>query len=269
MRARWSEGGERLSIARRGQEVLTELACSSDVLWSGNWSLEVRRNGELVRPDADAEWDEVCWASNEDGDYLEIEMALSETLSVQRQFFLARDDRFLFLADAILGEEAATLDYRSVLPLATDVNFDPSSETREGYPRGTQGPRDVLFRSRFPNGVLIRVVALWKRWRAGSSSAPHAPSASRLYFPMFIDLDPKRLYQPGTWRQLTVAELRQIVTADIAVGYRMQVRKQQWLVYRSLAKRGNRTLLGQNLVSEVLVSRFLPSGEYEPLVEIE
>ncbi|MEX0714781.1 MAG: hypothetical protein WD278_20765 [Pirellulales bacterium] len=57
--------------------------------------------------------------------------------------------------------------------------------------------------------------------------------------------------------------------ADPAVGYRVQVGRQQWLIYRSLAERGNRTVLGHNLISEFLVARFDRQGKVEPLLEIE
>jgi len=43
----------------------------------------------------------------------------------------------------------------------------------------------------------------------------------------------------------------------------------QWLIYRSLGQPGNRTLLGHNLSTEMLVARFDKSGEVEPLIEIE
>jgi hypothetical protein len=68
---------------------------------------------------------------------------------------------------------------------------------------------------------------------------------------------------------LTVAQDRQTLSPDVAVGYRVQVRNEHWLVYRALGSRGNRTLIGHNLVSEFLVARFKTDGEIEPLVEIE
>ena len=121
-----------------------ELSSGRDLLWSGIWTCEVRRNGELLVPHADAEWDEVCWTSTEDADYLELEIALPQGIRVQRQIVLAREDRFLFLADAVLGTETAALEYRGTLPLGTDVSFDPSTETREGYLVGGK-PRGLAF----------------------------------------------------------------------------------------------------------------------------
>ena len=80
----------------------------------------------------------------------------------------------------------------------------------------------------------------------------------------------RRIAKKCTWRQLTVAQSLQIQGADVAVGYRLQCAKEQWLIYRSLGPKANRTLLGQNLSSESLVGRFLASsGEMDALVEIE
>ncbi len=269
LRPNWARNGERVTVARSGSELRLELACGRDVLWSGPWTCEVRRDGELLVPDADAEWDEVCWTSTDDADYLEVELALSQGVRVQRQIVLAREDRFLFLADAVLGTEPASLEYRGSLPLGADIRFDPSTESREGYLVGRK-PRGLLF----PLGL--------PEWRAEPSAGTLEANAEQslelraartmlaaCIAPLFMDLHPRRLFRPATWRQLTVAETRQILSPDVAVGYRVQVRDEHWLVYRSLGERGNRTLLGHNLVSEFLVARFKTDGEIEPLVEIE
>ena len=55
----------------------------------------------------------------------------------------------------------------------------------------------------------------------------------------------------------------------VAAGFRVQVSGRQWLGYRSLCPRANRTLLGHNLSTEMLVGRFTKDGLVEPLVEIE
>jgi hypothetical protein len=84
-----------------------------------------------------------------------------------------------------------------------------------------------------------------------------------------IDLKRKRTGKPLTWRRLTVAEERRVQPADRAVGYRVQIGRKQWLVYRSLAPIANRTVLGKNLSSEFLVARFNQDGECDPILEIE
>jgi hypothetical protein len=88
--------------------------------------------------------------------------------------------------------------------------------------------------------------------------------------PLLLDLRPERSLAQLTWRQLTVAQSLEIQPRDVAVGYRAQCGMDQWLFYRSLARRANRTVLGQNTSSEFFAGRFLaPSGEVEQLVEIE
>jgi hypothetical protein len=72
-----------------------------------------------------------------------------------------------------------------------------------------------------------------------------------------------------TWRQLAVAENLRRVSDNTAVGYRVQLGSEQWLIYRSFTRFGNRTVLGQNLSSEFFCGRFLPDGTTEMLIEIE
>jgi len=268
LRSEWTDSSDRLTVTYNGTEVRTELAVGRDLLWSGVWTLNISVDGQQLSPAKDACWEEVCWHSDADADFLELEIELTGGVRVQRQMLLARQDRFLFMADAVLGTTSGALDYRCVLPLTEGMTFDPASETREGYLVGRK-PRAVVFPLSLPE---------WRNqpWRGGLTSSTAGlelqcghPAARRLYAPMFLDFNPKRLVRPATWRRLTVAENREIVEHEDAVGYRVQSGAQQWMIYRSLADRGNRTLLGQNLVSEMLVARFKTSGEIEPLLEIE
>jgi hypothetical protein len=72
-----------------------------------------------------------------------------------------------------------------------------------------------------------------------------------------------------TWRQLSVGHSLQAMPTDEAVGYRVQLRLDQWLVYRSLAEQSSRTVLGQNYFHEFVCGRFDRFGDVEPLVEVE
>ncbi len=55
----------------------------------------------------------------------------------------------------------------------------------------------------------------------------------------------------------------------MAVGYRAQSGAAHWLLYRSLAPNGIRTVLGQNLSTEFLFGRFRRTGDVKRLIEIE
>ncbi len=296
LRTDWSRTSERLAVVYPGQTVQMELGCGKEVLLSGPWSLDVALDGERLAPHSD--WEQVCWVADDDVEYLELQIELDAGVRVQRQIALAREDRFLFLADAVLGEQPGKLEYRSCLPLGAGIDFRPAKESREGYLQGAKR-RALVFplalaewRSLWSAGELQAVAADGggPGLRGGTPAKPgdsdgkpartgaapvraleltHAAKAARLYAPLFFDLNRRRFERPYTWRRLTVAEALEVQPDDVAVGYRIAVGRSQWLVYRSLAPRGNRTLLGHNLSTEAMLAHFDSSGEVKPLVEVE
>jgi hypothetical protein len=69
---------------------------------------------------------------------------------------------------------------------------------------------------------------------------------------------------------LTVAEDLRIVRRDEAVGYRIQLGKQQLMIYRNLDQVRRRTLLGVHTLCDFYLASFdKDSGQPETLVEIE
>ncbi len=265
LRSEWTPTSPRMAVVHAGCDVRFELGCGRDMLLCGTWALHVSRDGNQLAPKSD--WEEICWVSDADIDYLELELELEGGVRVQRQIALAHDDRFLFLADAVLGDQPGKLAYHTCLPLAEGVEFSPAMESREGCLVGTK--RRAM--------VFPLALAEWRTlWAAGELQATdsgleltHEAKASRLYAPLFFDLDRHRFPRPFTWRRLTVAELLETQPDDVAVGYRMAIGKKQWLFYRSLDRVGNRTLLGHNLSTEALIAQFRSDGEVESLVEVE
>jgi hypothetical protein len=242
-----------------------ELAVGGEVLAAGVWQLDVRRDGEPLSPTSD--WQSTCWVSDEDVDYLELEIKLDAGIRVQRHIALARKDRFLWLADALLGDRSGKYEYRGVLPLRPGVEFRGREASREG----------VLAGRKARAAVLPLALPEWRQdARVGELTAGseglilrQVIEGRRLLAPLFFDLDPARLRRRLTWRQLTVAHALVAQPADVAVGYRVAIGQRQWLIYRSLGPKVNRTLLGHNLATETLVARFQRSGEVQSIVEIE
>lgn len=269
LRPQWSRSGERLTVLYPGRNVAVELTCGGEVLFSGTWDLEVRVDGAVAAPASD--WSEVCWVSDDQADYLELEIELGAGLCVQRQLLLARKDRFLLLADAVLGDAGddgpKSIEYRGNLPLGPRIAFEGAAQTREGFLTGRRRRASVLplalpeWRCDRRVGELVAA--------PGGLELRQSTSGRRLLAPLFFDLDARRLARPLTWRQLTVGQSLAVQPPEVAVGYRVAVGKRQWLIYRSLAEKANRTLLGCNLSTETLVGRFARTGEVEPLVEIE
>lgn len=269
LRPDWSPRREHFALAIDRPAMRSELGVAGHVLWQGEWTTRIRCDGELLEPTSG--WSELCWVTDEDVDVLEWELEFQRGWRLQRQLVLARHDRFLLLGDALLGDasrgQSAQIEYESSWPLSAAITFRPASDTWEGTLAGKK--------------PLARIVPLalpeWKSERAagtlreldGRVVYSRAANARRLHAPLWVDLDPARARRPLTWRRLTVGEQLRIQPADVAAGYRVAVGKEQWVVYRSLAPQGNRTLLGQNLATEFLCARFLPTGFVERLIEIE
>lgn len=90
-----------------------------------------------------------------------------------------------------------------------------------------------------------------------------------LFAPLLFDLNPSRLRYPYTWRRLTVGENLEKVPHDKAVGFRVQLHRDQFLLYRSLSEAANRSVLGHNLVSDLYFARFDKTEGVQTIVEVE
>lgn len=266
LRPNWARTSPRLTVAYGSRQVNTELSLGEKCLWSGAWTLDVRFNDRPLAILGD--WEQISWESDDNVDYLELEAQLSDGVTVERHILLSRRDPIVLLADAVLGIQQGTIEYRATLPLAGYSNFQGAVETRDGLLSASRRPRAR---------VLPLALGEWRSTptqgslHVGSSGLELAQSAEAqsLFAPLFIDLSGRRLSKEVTWRHLTVAQKREIVPREVAVGYRVQAAKAQWLVYRSLAAPEIRTVLGSNLMHEFMVGQFPPHGPVEALIEIE
>lgn len=257
--------GDLLAVECDGSQVRLELISARDRLLSGTWDLDLRVADEALLPVSP--WESVCWVTDEDVVYHELERSFVGGVRIQRQMLLAREDRFLLLADTVLGRPSAPISYRGSLPLGGIRATEPAQETRELRLRGEQTSALVL-----PLGL--------GEWRQGSALGTlevrdrtlvleQQAAGGGLFAALFIDLDRRRESSPCTWRPLTVAADRTIQPAAVAVGYRVQIAERQWLVYRAMAERAARTVLGANTWSPFLTARIKKSGQFETLLEIE
>lgn len=265
LRPDWSETTPRLAVTYSGRPVQMELSVGRDMLWRGAWDFEVQINGAVAS--LETPWEEICWVADGDVLYVELEASLTWSCKIQRQILLARKDSFVLLADAILGKEAAELRYRATVPLLPDIGYVPAEESREGFLEGSKY-RGLVLPLGLPEWRSDRRFGEVRAAEQRLELSQHT-IGKNLFAPLWIDLDRKRMLKPCTWRQLTVAQTRKIEPYDAAVAYRVQAGKKQWLVYRSLTKPANRTVLGHNLSTEFLVGRFDRQGTVEALIEIE
>ena len=265
LRRDWDRGGDQLMVSYSNRELQMELNCGNETVFSGPCNPELCVDGQSLRLKQD--WEEVCWHSDKDVDYVELEGTFENGWKVQRQMLLARDDRFLLLADAILGDRTADIDHQFTLPLHRDISFASADATREGILRGRK-PIAAVLPLQLPEWRADRAEGSLEQMTHGLRLR-QTVRAQRLFAPLFIDLKPKRFSRQLTWRRLTVAHQLAILPPDVAVGYRIQTGKHQWVIYRSLGPSASRSVLGQHFSSEFVLGRFQKDGEFEQLIEIE
>ncbi len=261
---RWSRKSAKIGLAVDANRMRVEV-CRGIPLLTVDQLAEVSINGRTLC--SEENWDETCTHFDRDVDYLEFEIELEEDYRLQRQILLAREDEFLLWSDVLLGPDTQRMDYRLQFDFADEISVLPETETTEVYLQKTKIHSLVL-----PLGLPEwKSVKIDDRLTGGNDYLELNRSAfgNNLYAALFFDLNPNRSKKPRTWRSLTVAERLEIVPPDAAVAYRVQIGKQQWVIYRSLADTGNRSFLGQNHSCEFFVGRFARDGNTEELLSIE
>jgi len=273
LRSRWKRKSDRLSVGFGQPKVQIELHNKRSWL-AGFMETHILLNDQPLP--LGENWEEICWQSDEDIIYIELQNTLpNEQGLLQRQISLARKDRLCLLADAVLlnpaaqNQQSQQLTHRLILPLAPGVDFQTSTETRDGW----------LEDGKSRLSVLPLTLPEWRvqgaRGKMEFNKSEHAIAlehslpSHRLYAAIMIDLDSKRSQRPLGWRQLTVGENLQPVPIDQAFGTRVQLHRQQYLVYRSLTPPTSRSLLGQNIYSDFYWGRFLPNGIAQTMIMIE
>ena len=265
----WDKKSSRVLVDYSRSDIQIEVEAEGRTLISGSWGMETTYAGKLLEP-VD-EWEQQCWYSDDECDYLDLVIELSGGVRVERQIFLGKEDGFLLTHDILHGPSSPSGEWRHTnwLPLADGIKFMPEKKTRDGVLADSKGGSRAT--------VLPLALAEWRNdprfgelsSNSGKLELAQTSRGARLSCPLWIDLNSRRTAKPRTWRQLTVAATLEVAPSDVAVGYRVQLGDLQWLAYRSLAAPANRTVLGQNTAAELMIGRFFRTGEFDELLAVD
>lgn len=265
----WRDKAPRIVVAHPDTTTQIEVSAGRSRLLAGDWPIDVVIDGKPAEP-VDT-WECQCWYSDDECDFLELVVELQGGGKLERQVFLAREDGVGFLADVLMSGRAkpAELKLVSRLPMGHGVSLRPEKQTRDAV---------LTVESEPVAGLVPLALAEWRddprggelTAEGGALVLTREQTGVNVASHLWIDFSTKRFEKQRTWRRLTVAESLKNVSPDVAIAYRVQAAKQQWLVYRSLSSAGNRTVLGQNYSSEALVGRFnAADGTVDEYLEIE
>lgn len=270
LRNRWKRKSDKLAVAFGTSAIQIELNCKRTWL-AGVMDTNLTFDGETL--ELGPKWEEICWQSDDDMIYIELQNELADDRGLlQRQFAIARKDHLCLIADAVLLEPKnnaaeARLRHQWTLPLGEGVQFHQAEETREGWLAGGK-ERLSLLPVAMPEWRVQHAHGRLEATESSIAMEYELPS-TRLYQAVLIDLDSRRSLKPISWSPLTVGENMQRVPIDKAMAVRVQLNREQFLLYRSLTAPASRTFVGQNVYADFYWGRLQQDGMAESLIMIE
>jgi hypothetical protein len=264
---------DRLTIAGDGVDIEIELAVGGRALVAGVVQTALSVGGESL--DTRGDWQTVCRHADDDGDYLELQLCLSEAVRIDRQVLVSRREQFAFLADAVVVKQngpvvpqAGTIEHRLGLLPADRIMLKFDATTREARLQ-TKGCTARVFPLALPQD-RVRSTAGNFCEQGGRLTLTQVGAGRGLFAPLMFDWHPHRRRAKAEWRSLTVTESGKVVAPECASAHRLRLGKRHVLVYRSLAATDEaRALLGHHTRYETVVGTFETSGNVAPIVMVE
>ena len=266
LRSDWSIKADTVALAHHRKFPQLDVTAAGRSLIHGDWELELNIGGTPVEL-AD-EWSCVCWQSDPDADYIELQMIGPGRLRVERMVMLSRTQQFLLLADSISGVPHERIEYQSKLSLGDGVQSRADTQTRE-VQLTMKGLRPRVFPLALPQD---RVLSTPHEFLAGDSrlTLKQTADGEGLFAPLLFDWNPGHARGDVQWRTLTVTEDSHVVGNDVASGHRLKIADLQLLVYRSLKKPGqSRAVLGHHTPNETVIGRVDKKGDVDPILMVE
>ncbi|MFN0196709.1 MAG: hypothetical protein ACKVT0_08175 [Planctomycetaceae bacterium] len=275
MRSNWKPKSAMAAVVYQQPWPMLAFHAMRQTWFDGAWEWDLTVDGQAFS--IPEEWNSVCWTSDEDGDYLELQKSLTDDIHFERQIMLARRDNWLFVADSFSGlsgygsNPIPRLEYAMRLHLGAGVQVEPAKSTRDvtligqresasitAYPLALPQDRE----QRSTGDLTVEDPKLVLR-QTGIGDG--------LYAPLMFDLSPATAKTiRKVWRTLTVSENMGPIKPDVASGHRLQLGDRQWMIYHSLKNSGYpRSVLGHHTQYETLIGRFGQNGNVTPLLMIE
>ena len=90
---------DRLKVTSISRDILCELHAGKHPIFTGVWDWDILVDNRHLDSSSEIDqacWENNCWEENIDVSYAEMQLNLPNSLQIQRQFLLARRDRFAF-----------------------------------------------------------------------------------------------------------------------------------------------------------------------------
>jgi hypothetical protein len=269
LRTSWATDASIATVRTDSEPVKLELAVDGVPLLAGAWHLDLAEDGDAL--ELENEWECICWNSDSDGDYLELQYEFEGGPLMNRYIYLSRTRQFAIISDIVSGAEPGRIDLASLLPLAKGVTLENSTDGREQILKA--GSKTVrVFPLTLPQDSGIGTagkVGLDHHDGVPCLALSHATESGTMFAPIVLDWAPERRSATAEWRKLTVTRASEIDPVGGA-SFRIQVGKLHLVLYRALAGQERyRTFLGYQAECETVIGKFTKSGLIQELLIVE
>ncbi|MGE5192616.1 MAG: hypothetical protein ACM3U2_08950 [Deltaproteobacteria bacterium] len=257
---------DRITVAYHTPDVEFDLSAGGKTLLAGTFESDLAiDNVPLV---CRGDWQSVCWHGDDDGDYLELRLSLSDSAWIDRQILLSRRGHFALLADAVLAPGAKRIEYRISLPVASGVAMRLDTNTREGR-LAVAGRLCRVFPLALPQDRVLGTAGNFLE-KEGRLEVTQVGAGGGLYVPVVCDWHPRRRAAAADWRSLTVTELGKVISPHRAAGHRLRLGRHHLLIYKSLdTPEDARAVLGHHTRYESVIGAVDSTGAVDPIVMVE
>ncbi|HLQ44539.1 MAG TPA: hypothetical protein VK137_07420, partial [Planctomycetaceae bacterium] len=262
----WHPSANTAIVQHEGASVRLQLSLLGVPVIAGEWELNVSLGGEPLA--LNQNWKCVCWNSDPDMDYFELQLEWPDGPMLCRQVMLSRKDHFLVLADAVSRAGSQRIDLASRLPLRRGARAKADVATREL--RVTAGDvKARCFPLALPDDRLHSTVGRFEA-EPNALRLTQASSGESLYAPLVLDWSQQRSRLDAEWCSLTVTEERRKLAPWQAAAHRLRLGRLHLVVYRSLQPgEDSRAVLGLHTDKESVIAQFNDKGYVLPIVSVE
>jgi hypothetical protein len=265
LRRDWSRQSAVVRIDFRQTEMLLELYLLGQPVLYGLWQIEL---DEIVSTTSPAtHWSLSCWYADEDGEYLELSRILTNTARVDRQIYLARRARLLWLADSVRRSASSAHEIRWRLRVPEDVSLRGDLTTRAQTVVGVAAPVRIIPIAQPADPFAASNGRITVDQGVLHVSAFHHQKTSFLPLAITWGRDLSTAQEP--WRQLSVTSSRRLLGSAEAVAYRLPLTGCQFVYFRAFEQLGRFAFLGHQTRKECVIGDLTANGRLEEWVGIE
>lgn len=263
LRTHWGAHADRVTVTHDQPAMNVEFSVQGQTIMDGEWYSEITI-GDKTTPFR-GDWYCVCWQTDQDADYIEMQLFIRGVVRIERQILLSRTRQFCMIAESLGDIKGEQFSYRTRLPLVAGIKSTTNPSTREVQLQAGGVPLRV-----FPVTLPDRKVVGTPGQFGTDFSFQTTARGGAWYNPILIDWAPARRTAEATWKSLTVAEQQKVLQPEFASGHRVKVGNHQWLIYRSLRQSIEpRSVLGHQTRYETVIGAVEPNGDITPLMLVE